>query len=62
MYNNDDLAWDPYGYYSGKTVGSGHDGKLGHLFYQSFPMDAKTWDINPPSLADESAYDEAYKY
>ena len=60
VFNNNDLAYDPYGYYSGAPIGGGHDNKLGHLFYQSFPMDAKAWDISPPSLADESALDEAY--
>ena len=60
IFNNNDLAWDPFGYYSGLAVGGVHDHKLGHLFYQSFPMDVKTWDMSPPSLGEDPAVDQSY--
>ena len=60
VFNNNDLSHDPFGYYSGAPIGGRQDGKLGHLFYQDFPMDVKTWDISPPSLGDEAAIDQSY--
>lgn len=43
IFNDADLKWDPFGYYSGAPIGGVHNNKMGHLFYQSFPMDVKTW-------------------
>lgn len=48
---------DPLGYYSGSPVGGAHNNKLGHLFYQNFPLDPKTWNYIPPGLIDEAQVD-----
>ena len=60
IYDNEDLAFDPYGYYAGTPVG-GRQKRLAHLFYQNFPMDAKAWAIEPPGLTDDAELDKAYK-
>ncbi len=58
VFDNEDIAYDPFGYYSGAQVGGDHKNKLGHLFYQNFPLDAKTWVYAPPGGAiDETPVD-----
>ena len=30
VFNNDDITYDPFGYYSGAPIGGGQKGKIGH--------------------------------
>jgi hypothetical protein len=52
---------DPFGYYSGVLIGGSHENKLGHMFYQEFPCDAKSWKFDPPGLIDDTPIDDEYK-
>jgi hypothetical protein len=51
------LAHDPFGYYAGAPLGGDHNNKIGHLFYQNFPMDSKAWNYSPPGLIDDTPVD-----
>lgn len=60
IFDDEWLSHDPFGYYSGKPLGGHHNNKLGHLFYQNFPMDAKSWNYAPIGNIDQSPVDTAY--
>lgn len=60
VFSNEDLSVDPFGYYTGAPIGGNHNNKLGHLFYQNFPMDAKAWTISPVGIIDETPVDQSY--
>lgn len=47
IYDNEELATDYVGYYSGRPIGE-RVPELGGLYYPNFPMDANVWFIEPP--------------
>lgn len=60
VYSNEELNYDPFGFYLKKQVGGTHNGRLGHLFYQDFPYSALTWHQPAPVLFGESKLDTEF--
>ena len=52
VYSNEDLAFDPFGYYSGRQVAR-TPAEAAHLYYPDFPHDGNVWHINPPMEYDD---------
>ena len=47
VFEDESLAFDPFGYYSGRMLGHRVPGE-GFIYYPSYSVDANFWHINPP--------------
>ena len=45
IYSDEQLSYDPFGYYSTKTIGF-EDKGYGGLFYEDFPIDNYKWGLD----------------
>ena len=48
IFNDEELGWDPYGFYTGGPIIGERVPELGHLYYPNFPNDSNAWHIKPP--------------
>ena len=60
IYNDTELGYDPFGYYSGRIIGHREPAE-GFIYYPNFPHDNNIWHITPPLEYDDAVDTNEFK-
>jgi len=59
IFSNEDLAYDPFGYYSGRQVA--RTPAEGFVYYPDFPHDGNVWHMSPPMEYEDEVDSKEFK-